>query len=209
MENIKRKYFEIWGDLEAQNNTLKVLLLVMAVLLAVSLVLSYLTTRKPPLVVRVSDVGKAEAIQDYRVQNAVTQPELVYFTKLFIEKFTEYNSYTVASDIADAFTLMSANYQKIAKKEVIDSNLISKIGEASIHAKVEMREINVEREDEGVAVLSFLAVRTIFSYQNRDFKDETLFKGDIVLKKISRTMTHPQGLLVEEYREVLVKQLGQ
>ena len=75
--------------------------------------------------------------------------------------------------------------------------------------KVEIREINVEREDERFAVLSFLAVRTIFSYQNRDFKDETLFKGDIILKKIPRTMLHSQGLLIEEYREVLVKQLGQ
>jgi len=209
MENIKRKYFEIWGDLEAQNNALKLLLLVMALLLAVSLVLSYLTALKPPVVVRVSDIGKAEGIRDYRVHNAVTEPELVYFTKLFIQKFTEYNSYTVSSDIAEAFTLMGANYQKIAKKEVIDSNLISKIGESSIHTKVEIREINVEREDDNFAVLSFLGLRTILSYQNRDFKEESLFKGDIILKKIPRTMSYPQGLLVEEYKEVLVKHIGQ
>ncbi len=209
MEEIKRKYFEIWGDLEAQNNTLKLLLLVMAVLLAISLGLTYLSTRKPPFVVRVSDIGKAEAIKDYRAQNTVTQPELVYFTKLFLQKFTEYNSYTVSSDIAEAFTLMSANYQKIAKKEVIDSNLISKIGEASIHTKVEIREINVEREDDHNAVLTFLALRSILSYQNPDFKEESLFKGDIILKKVPRTMSRPQGLLVEEYREVLVKQIGQ
>ncbi len=209
MEQIRRKYFEIWGDLEAQNNTLKLLLLAMSILLAVSLGLTYLGTRKPPLVVRVSGIGKAESIRDYRVENSVTKPELIYFTKLFLQKFTEYNSYTVSSDIAEAFALMGANYQNIAKKEVIDSHLIAKISEASIHTKVEIREINVEREDDHFAALTFLALRTILSYQNPNFKEESLFKGDIVLKKVPRTMSRPQGLLVEEYREVLVKQIGQ
>lgn len=207
MENVKRKYFEVWGDLEAQNNTLKVLLLSMTGLLLMSLFVVYMVTIKPPVVIRVGDVGKAEAVSSYKVNNAITEPELFYFTKLFVQKFTEYNSYTIATDIAEAFNMMSANYQKIAKKEVLDSNLISKISQASINTKMEVREIKLEREDFNYAVLSLLGLRTIQSYQNRDLKEESLFKGDIILKKVPRTMDCPQGLLVEEYREVLVKKI--
>lgn len=207
MENIKRKYFEVWGDLEAQNNTLKTLLIACFSLLAVSLCFIYLSSLRPPVVIRVSDIGNAEPVPDYRINNAVTQPELFFFAKFFVKKFTGYNSYTVSSEIPESFGLMTANFQKVAKREVIDSNLISKISQASINTNVEIREIKVEREDENYAVLSLLGLRTISSYQNRDFKEESLFKGDVILKKVPRTMANPHGLLVEEYREVLVKQI--
>lgn len=207
MNNIKRKYFEVWGDLEVQNNTLRLLLLGFVLVLFGALLLMYLVTIKPPVVIRVADIGKAEAIKDYSTENTITKPEIVYFSTLFIRKFTEYNSYTISSDISEAFNLMTANYQKIAKKEVLDSNLVAKISQASLNTKVEIREIKLEREDKHFAALSFLGVRTLQSYQNRDYKEESLFKGDIILRKVPRTMNRPHGLLVEEYREVLVKQL--
>ena len=209
MENVKRKYFEVWGDLEAQNNTLKALLLSITGLLLVSLVVVYMVTVKPPVVIRVSDIGKSETVSNYNVNNAVTEPELFYFTKLFVQKFTEYNSYTISSDIAEAFNMMTANYQKIARKEVLDSNLVSKISQSSINTRMEVREIKLEREDSNYAVLSLLGLRTIQSYQNRNLKEESLFKGDVILKKVPRTMDCPQGLLIEEYREVLVKKIEQ
>lgn len=205
----KRKYFEVWGDLEAQNNTLKLLLSFLCALLLVSMGLTYLATKKPPVVIRVQDIGKAEAIQKFSVNNNITEAEYFFFTKLFIRKFTEYNSYTVSSEITEAFSLMTSNYQKIAKKEVIDSNLISKISQASINTKIEIREIKLEREDDDYAVISFLGLRSITSYNDRDFIQDSLFKGDIILKKVSRSMNHPQGLLVDEYREILVKQLDE
>lgn len=205
----KRKYFEVWGDLEAQNNTLKLILSFLCVLLLVSMGLTYLATKKPPVVIRVQDIGKAEAVQKFSVNNQITEAEYFFFTKLFIRKFTEYNSYTVSSEITEAFSLMTSNYQKIAKKEVIDSNLISKISQASINTKIEIREIKLEREDDNYAVISFLGLRSITSYNDRDFIQDSLFKGDIILKKVSRNMNHPQGLLVDEYREILVKQLDE
>ncbi len=205
----KRKYFEVWGDLEAQNNTLKLLLICLCVLLLLSLSLTYLATRKPPVVIRVEDIGKAEGVKDFSVNNNITQTEYFYFAKLFIRKFTEYNSYTVSSEITEAFSLMTSNYQKIAKRGVIDSNLISKISQASINTKIKIREIKLEREDENCAVISFLGLRSITSYNDREFMQDSLFKGDIVLKKIPRSMNHPQGLLVDEYREILVKQLDE
>ena len=207
MDNLNRKYFEIWGSLEAQNNTLKLLLLGLLLILMMLICLSFLGMRKPPVVIRVNDIGKAEAVENFPVNNTVSKPELFYFAKLFIEKFTAYNSYTLSTDLSEAFSLMTKSYQKVAKKEIIDSNLVSQIAQASLHATVEMRDIKIEREDSKYAVLSFIGLRTIFSYVNHDFKEESLFKGDIILQKVSRSMSHPHGLLVEEYREVLVKEI--
>ena len=206
-ENVKRKFYEVWGNLEAQNNTLKLILLALIFVLTVTLFLSFFGMRKPPVVIRVNDVGKAEAIQDVTANNAVSKPELFYFTKLFIQKFTAYNSYTLATDLSEAFSLMTKDYQKMAKKEVIDSNLVSKIAQAFLYASVEIRDTKIEREDSKYAVLSFIGLRKILSYQNPGLKEESLFKGDIILKKVNRSMANPHGLLVEEYREVLVKEL--
>ncbi len=81
------------------------------------------------------------------------------------------------------------------------------IREALPDASVEIRDTKIEREDSKYAVLSFIGLRKILSYQNPGFKEESLFKGDIILKKVNRSMANPHGLLVEEYREVLVKEL--
>ena len=205
--NTKRKYYEIWGGLEAQNNTLKLILFGLLLTFIFFLFLSFFGMRKPPVVIRVNDIGKAEAVSEFPVNNAVSKPELFYFTKLFIEKYTAYNSYTVSTDLSEAFSLMTKNYQRIAKKEIIDSKLVSQIGQASLHAEVQVRDIKIEREDAKYAVLSFIGLRTIFSYADRGFKQESLFKGDIILKKVNRSMANPHALLVEEYREVLVKEL--
>jgi len=206
-ETVTRKFYEVWGSLEAQNNTLKLALFGLIMALIVLLFLSFLGSRKPPVVIRVSDIGKAEAIVNFPVNNTVSKPELFYFTKLFIEKYTAYNAFTLTTDLSEAFSLMTKNYQKIAKKEVLDSKLASQIGQSSLHATVEVRDIKIEREDNKYAVLSFIGLRTIFSYQDRSFKEESLFKGDIILKIVTRSMNNPHWLLVEEYREVLVKEL--
>jgi len=207
MDNVKRKFYEVWGSLEAQNNTLKLILMGLIFALVMTLFLSFLGSRKPPVVIRVDDIGKAEVVSEFPVNNAVSKPELFYFTKLFIEKFTAYNSYTLSTDLSEAFSLMTKNYQRIAKKEIIDSKLVSQIGQANLHAEVEVRDIKIEREDSKYAVLSFIGLRTILSYADRGFKQESLFKGDIILQKVNRSMANPHALLVEEYREVLVKEL--
>lgn len=206
-ENSKRKFFEVWGSMQAQNDTLKLTIFGLILTLIALLLLCMVGLRKPPAVIRVNDVGKAEAIVDFPVNDAVSKPELFYFTKLFIEKYTAYNSYTVSTDLSEAFSLMTRDYQNIAKKEVIDSKLVSKISQAAIHASIEVRDVKVEREDAKFAVLSFIGLRTILSYADRNFKEESLFKGDVILKKVSRSMANPHGLLVEEYREILVKEI--
>ena len=76
-----------------------------------------------------------------------------------------------------------------------------------MNTDIEIREVKIEREDESHTVLSLIGLRTIMNYQNRAFKEESLFKGELALKKVPRTMASPQGLLVEEYREILVKQI--
>jgi hypothetical protein len=52
-----------------------------------------------------------------------------------------------------------------------------------------------------------IGVRKLTSYKNPDFQEASLFKAEIVLKKYPRSMDLPTGLLVEEYREIILNKL--
>ena len=59
-----------------------------------SLILLKRSQLKPPLVIRVDDVGKAEPIQNINTLAQLTKPEVLNFTKLFMKYFLERNFYT-------------------------------------------------------------------------------------------------------------------
>lgn len=206
-QETKRRYFEIWGDIETQNRTLKVLLLAQLFLLFLSLVFSFLVGLKPPAVIRVSEVGEAEVIRGLKNNNAVSEVEIIHFAKNFLKEYTSYNAYTITEDLQEALNMMTGRYQKAAQKEMLESGLAGQIKEGELYAKVTIREAKIEKNQNDFAIVSVLGVRKIMSYKLGNFKEESLFKADVTLKKVSRTLDIPYGLLVEDYREVLVKEI--
>ena len=92
LENMGRKYFEIFGDIEAENHFLKILLMALTGILFLVLLGAFTLANRPPVVIRVSEVGKAEAIGNLQVNNAPTEPEILYFTRTFVRRFSEYNA---------------------------------------------------------------------------------------------------------------------
>ena len=63
----ERVFFEIWGDLEAQNRTLKLVILGKTILLILSFIFLTVALSAPPVVIRVSEVGRAERIESLPV----------------------------------------------------------------------------------------------------------------------------------------------
>ena len=55
--------------------------------------------------------------------------------------------------------------------------------------------------------MSLVALRKILKYGDEAFKEEHLFRADMVLKKVPRTKETPEGLLVDEYREIILNNL--
>ena len=207
LESMKRKYFEVFGDLEAENHFLKLFLMMLTGILFLALIGAFSLASRPPVVIRVTDVGKAEAIGNLLANNAPTEPEIFYFSKTFVRRFSEYNAYTLSRDISEAMNLMTAQYQKTARHELIESGVLSRVKEAGINAQIEFKEEKIERETQDYAVVSLIGVRTLLSFKNKDFRESNLFKSEIVLRKHSRSASVPSGLLVEDYREIILNKL--
>ncbi|MDA9101349.1 VirB8/TrbF family protein [Omnitrophica bacterium] len=207
LENMGRRYYEVFGDLEAQAEFLKLMSLVLFVLLFLALMGAFVLAKRPPLVIRVDQVGKAEAIRDMESHNAVTEPEIFHFSKTFVRRYGEYNAYTISRDMAEAWNMMSSRYQDLAKRSLIESGVLAKIEESQLHSSIEFKEEAIQRRTPEHVRVELVWVRTLMSYRDPDFRQSTLLKSELVLKKVPRKLTEPSGLLVEDYREILLNRL--
>lgn len=207
LENMGRKYFEIFGDIEAENHFLKILLMALTGILFLVLLGAFTLANRPPVVIRVSEVGKAEAVGNLQVNNSPTEPEILYFARTFVRRFSEYNAYTLSRDMSEAMNLMTAQYQKTSRHELVESGVLSRVKEAGLNAQIEFKEEKIERETQEYAVVSLIGVRTLLSFKNKDFRESNLFKSEIILRKYPRSTAVPAGLLVEDYREIILNKL--
>jgi hypothetical protein len=207
LEKLKRRYFEVFGDLEAQAEFLKLSNLVLLGVLIAVLLGAFLLAHRPPVVIRVTEVGVAEPIRDFRINNAPSEPEILYFSKSFTRRYTEYNSYTLSRDVTEAFNQMTGRFQKLTNRDLVESGLLTRVREAGLHAAIEFKEEKIERETPEFIRVSLIGVRTIQSYKNPDYKESALFKAELTLKKCPRSMAVPFGLLVEDYHEMILNKL--
>lgn len=207
LERMKRRYYEVFGDLEAQAEFLKLTSLLLVTLLFFALFGAYMLAKRPPVVIRVSEVGKAEAVRDLELNNAPTDYEIFDFAKTFTKRFREINSYTLAQDTAEAWNRMSARYQKIAERDLVDSGFFARFKDTGLYTRIEFKEETIERNTPEYARASLIGVRTILSYNDPGYKESSLFKAELLLKKVPRSPEIPWGLLVEDYREILLNKL--
>ena len=207
LENLGRRYYEVFGDLEAQLEFLKLASLVLLCLLFFAIFGAFVLAKRPPVVIRVDEVDKAEAISDLAAHNAPSKPEILYFARTFVKRYAEYNAYTVSRDMAEAWNLMSARFQSAAKRNLIESGILARIEEAKLCAVLEFKEEKIERETPEHVLVSLVWVRTLKSYKDPDYREASLLKSELVLKKVSRSLPAPSGLLVEDYKEILLNRL--
>lgn len=128
-----QKYLEQYGDPIVTNTYLKLTILILAIVSLVTLSLFYraqmaLSTMKP-LVIRINDVGRAEAI-DY--QNFAYRPQEAenrYFLSEWARDYYGRNHYTIRKDFTNALYFLNGDLQnailaKYKKEKVIDSFLL-------------------------------------------------------------------------------------
>jgi len=207
LESLGRRYYEVFGDLEAQLEFLKLVSLALLCLLFFVIFGAFVLAKRPPVVIRVDDVGKAEAISDLAANNAPSAPEILYFAKTFVKRYAEYNAYTVSRDMAEAWNLMSSRFQAAAKRNLIESGILARIEETKLSAAIEFKEEKIERETPEHVLVSLVWVRTLKSYKDPDYHEASLLKSELVLKKVPRSLPAPSGLLVEDYKEILLNRL--
>lgn len=207
LEQARRKYYEVFGDLAAEVEFLKAITLILLGFIFLSLFGAFVLAKRPPVVIRVTEVGAAEAIKDFDANNQITEPEIFYFAKTFMRHYTEYNAYTLSRDISEAFNLMTSNFQKNANRSLVESGILARIKEAGIGTQIEFKEEKIEKNTPEFVLVSLIGVRTLTSYKNSTYRDASLVKSELVLKKRPRSIQVPSGLLVEDYREIILNKL--
>jgi hypothetical protein len=132
---------------------------------------------------------------------------MLYFSKTFVKRYAEYNAYTVSRDMAEAWNMMGGRCQTAVKRDLIESGTLARIQDAKLNAAIEFKDSKVERETPEHAFISLVWVRTLKSYKDPSYLDSSLLKSDLVLRKVPRSPGTPSGLLVDEYREILLNRL--
>ena len=110
-ENAKRLYLESCGDPMVTNTYLKIALALLA-LVCVALALIDLRTIRTfenfrPLVIRIDDLGRAEAINYHNLEYQPQDAEAKYFLSEFCALYYRRNRYTIQDDFAKALCTSS------------------------------------------------------------------------------------------------------
>ena len=106
LENAKRQFVELYGSALVMNTYLKIALLLTGVLALGLLALNFRTAARAatikPLVVRIDEVGRAEAVQYDATAYRPQAPELRYFLTQFVVKHFSRLRATVQREYADS-----------------------------------------------------------------------------------------------------------
>ena len=165
---------------------------------------------RPPLVIRVDDIGNAQAITDYGINNAVTDVEVGAFAKDFVKSIVEINSYTVTKDLARALNMMTRQFRDAHRKKLQEGQYVAKIKKANIQRELKIERLAItSRLDEGYE----LDVRGILSTSplgdDTAPKDRYGLMGQLYIVKTPRGEFTPHGLLVSNFhwREVPLEEI--
>src|SRR5437764_1763834 len=115
IEDAKRQYVELVGSALVMNTYLKIALLCVSIIAVGLLILNFRTLAKyeqvKPLVIRIDDIGRAQAVQydtlTYRPQGQA--PELKYFLMQFVTKHFARRRATVKQDYAESLYFLDAS----------------------------------------------------------------------------------------------------
>ena len=105
-QDAKRLYLEQYGDPMVTNTYLKIALTLVSLVAVGLLVLDLKTIRTfenfRPLVIRIDDLGRAEAINYHNLEYKPQDAEAKYFLSQFCELYYRRNRYTIQNDFSKA-----------------------------------------------------------------------------------------------------------
>jgi type IV secretion system protein VirB5 len=122
------RYLEQYGDPLVMNTYLKVTILVLAV---VCLALAGLTFKSQqalanmhPMIVRINDVGRAEAIDYRNFQYRPQEAENKYYLTRFVELYFSRNRFTIERDQTSALYFLNSDVQRAVIDQERKDNII-------------------------------------------------------------------------------------
>src|SRR5262245_47854632 len=151
LEDAKRQYVELYGSALVLNTYLKIALLCMS-LVAVGLVVLNLRTQRrvetlKPLVIRIDDIGRAQAVQyDTLTYRPVGQaPELKYFLIQFVTKHYGRIRATVKQQYAESLYFLDGNLAEATMASDQQDQAIEQfLAGAGDEIEIEVRNVTLE-----------------------------------------------------------------
>jgi hypothetical protein len=197
-KNNKRFFYEIWGDLNAQNTTLKIIIVLMTIITSIALFTAYFTYKinRVPVVIRVSKAGSAKILRDLPFNNAVGMGEIVYFAKTFIREFTGFNSITIKTQLSRALNKMGKSYGESTLKMIIREKFIQQMEKANISSEIRYKKIKLIRQTVNHDELKLYIIRTVISNLNSTVESSAAYEDKLILKRVKRSIQYPFGLEV-------------
>lgn len=145
------KYLERYGEPLVMNTYLKITILVLA---AVSLALAVLVFKSQaalagmhPMIVRVNDVGRAEAIDYRNFQYRPQEAENKYYLSRWAELYFSRNRFTIERDQTNALYFLNADVQRAVIEQERKNSVIQTYVRDSMLPFVDIEVKNVVLDD--------------------------------------------------------------
>jgi hypothetical protein len=197
----KRTYYEVYGDYLVMNQSLKRLCFGMVLANVLLLFILKKAQEKPPLVIRVTEVGQAEPVRNVNASSRLTRPEVLNFARLFMRFYLERNYYTWKENLTEAGLMMTPEFRNWTNKGANLSQEISEIETNKLTSQLKFSDIEITRETKDALLLLLKGWQAITSYEDPRYLKETVFEAELGVKKVPRTMDTPYGLLVDSYKQ--------
>lgn len=145
------RYLEQYGDPLVVNTYLKVTILVLAVVCLMLGALTYKSQRTladaHPLIIRINDVGRAEAIDYRNFQYRPQEAENKYYLTRWAELYFSRNRFTIERDQTNALYFLNGDVQRAVIDEERKNNTIADYSKDSSLPFVDVEVKNVILDD--------------------------------------------------------------
>src|SRR5580658_7595328 len=152
------RYLEQYGDPIVMNTYLKVTILVLAVISVVLAGLVYRSQRgladMHPMIVRINDVGRAEAIDYRNFQYRPQEAENKYYLSRWAELYVSRNRFTIERDQTNALYFLNSDVQRAVIDQERKDNIIPTYIKDSTLPYVDVEIKNVVLDDLGLSPYS-------------------------------------------------------
>jgi type IV secretory pathway TrbF-like protein len=201
----ERKYFEVFGDTLAATRVYQAIIfsLVMGILMLILLLERQL--RRPPLVIRVDSLGRADSVNKMDSTQRASPPEITNFTHYFLHHFTAWDVNIFDEEFERSFGMMTQACRQKMNNYLTMNRIPETIKRDKMKVDLNITEIIISKDTPDFVTLKVKGYREIKSYESVDVHREVIFEDTIVLKRVPRTEKTPWGLLVEDWAESLFK----
>jgi type IV secretion system protein VirB5 len=150
-QDAKRLYLEQYGDPMVTNTYLKIALTLVSLIAVGLLVLDWKTIRTfenfRPLVIRIDDLGRAEAINYHNLEYKPQDAEAKYFLSQFCALYYRRNRYTIQNDFSKALYFLDGKLADGILDAYRNDDIIKKFLMNTLAAEIDVEVKKVALED--------------------------------------------------------------